>query len=129
MLVQFKDYLKTLGLATNYYMGKIDSTKLETLGIYSQATSARVEAFGKASSYNVAGFRLLVHWNKNARETENAARNVYDQIKYITATDMDDIHVELITMDNGEPVFIGTDDNGVYEYYISGAIYYKRGNS
>lgn len=127
MLATFKDYLKTLDLADNYYIGKIDNTKLKTIGIYSQPGMRRIEAIGKASSYDVAGIRILVHWNKNARETEEAARNIFESIRYITDADIsEEVHVNYLDLIEPEPNFIGTDDNGVYEYHISARIYYRR---
>ena len=127
MLATFRDYLKTLNLADNYYIGKIDNTKLKTIGIYSQPGMRRIEAIGKASSYDVAGIRILVHWNKNARETEEAARNIFESIRYITDADIsEEVHVNYLDLIEPEPNFIGTDDNGVYEYHISARIYYRR---
>ena len=127
MLATFRDYLKTLNLADNYYIGKIDNTKLKTIGIYSQPGMRRIEALGKASSYDVAGIRILVHWNKNARETEEAARNIFESIRYITDADIsEEVHVNYLDLIEPEPNFIGTDDNGVYEYHISARIYYRR---
>ena len=127
MLATFRDYLKTLDLADNYYIGKIDNTKLKTIGLYSQAGFRRIEAIGKASSYDVAGIRILVHWNKNARETEEAARNIFETIRYITDTDIsEEVHVNYLDLSESEPNFLGTDDNGVYEYHISARIYYRR---
>lgn len=127
MLATFRDYLKTLDLADNYYIGKIDNTKLKTIGIYSQPGMRRIEAIGKASSYDVAGIRILVHWNKNARETEEAARNIFESIRYITDADIsEEVHVNYLDLIEPEPNFIGTDDNGVYEYHISARIYYRR---
>ena len=126
MLAEFKDYLKTLDLATNYYIGKIDNSKQETIGIYPMGGNARVEAVGRESSYDIAGVRMLIHWNKNARESEISARNIFESIRYITDTDMGDIHIDYLDLTEGEPAFIGTDDNGVYEYHISARIYYRR---
>lgn len=126
MLIELCDFLETLNLAENYYIGKIDNSKLKTVGIYPLAAMRRVEAVGKESSYDVAGFRLLVHWNKNARQTEDAARNVFEKLRYINSLDMGNIHVDYIDLTDGEPVFLGTDENGVYEYHIAGNIYYRR---
>lgn len=127
MLATFRDYLKTLSLADNYYIGKIDNTKLKTIGIYGQPSLRRVEAIGKASSYDIAGIRMLVHWNKNARESEEAARNIFESIRYITDADISEsVHVNYLDLIEPEPNFIGTDDNGVYEYHISARIYYRR---
>lgn len=137
MLAEFRDYLKSLNLAENYYIGKIDNTKLKTIGIYSQQSQRRVEAIGKNSSYDIAGVRILVHWNKNAKESEIAARDIFESIRYITDTDIpvpqasategvSVIHVDYLDLLEAEPTFLGTDDNGVYEYHISARIYYRR---
>ena len=142
MLAEFRTYLKSLNLAENYYIGKIDNTKLKTIGIYSQSNFRRVESIGKQSSYDIAGVRILVHWNKNARESEDAARKVFESIRYITGTDMTNsrqvvsngvtstetttVHVDYLDLLDAEPALIGTDDNGVYEYHISARLYYRR---
>lgn len=126
MLAEFRDFLKTLKVADNYYIGKIDNSKLKTIGVYSQGNLARVEAIGKDSSYDVAGVRILVHWNKNMRESEIASRSLFDKIRYITDVDMGDVHVDYLSVNENEPTFIGTDDNGVYEHHISARIYYRR---
>ena len=143
MIVEFKDYLKTLNVADYYYIGKIENIKEKVLGIYADGSTSRVEAVGKDSSYGKAGVRLLLHWNKNAKETEASALNLFEQIRYITDTDMTHteirdegasdeevvtttVHVQYIDWDYDAPMFIGTDDNNVYEYVISGTIYYRK---
>lgn len=126
MLAEFRDYLKTLDVATNYYIGKIDNSKMETVGVYGQGGLKRIEAIGKASSYDITMVRILVHWNKNARESELASRNLFEKIRYITDTDMGNVHVDYLDLMEAEPTFLGTDDNGVYEYHIACRIYYRR---
>ena len=126
MLAEFRDFLKSLDVATNYSIGKIDNAKMYSLGVYTATNLEPVVAIGKESKYDIAGVRILLHWNKNARETEAAARNLYEKIRYITNTDMGDVHVDYLRLDDGEPTFIGSDDNGVYEYHISARIYYRR---
>ena len=127
MIAEFRDYLKTLNVAENYYIGKIENSKEYTVGVYADASTPRVEAVGKGSSYGTFGIRLLVHWNKNANETEQSARSLFSEIRYIQDLDMGDIHVQYLDLDYDEPIFIGTDANGVYEYVITGTIYYKKG--
>lgn len=131
MLAIFRDYLKSLDLADHYYIGKIDNAKQKTIGLYGQPGFRRIEAIGKASSYDVAGIRILVHWNKNAKESEEAARNIFESIRYITDADITTsvsgtVHVNYLDLLEPEPTFIGTDDNGVYEYHISARLYYRR---
>ena len=126
MLADFRDYLKTLDIAEHYYIGKINNATEKAIGVYSMSNIAPVEAIGLASSYDVAGIRILIHWNKNADETEQTARTLYEALRHITNTDMGSTHVSMVSMDTGEPDFLGTDDNGVYEYHISLLVYYNR---
>ena len=137
MLAEFRDYLKSLNLAEGYYIGKINNAEQKVIGLYGQQNQRRIEAIGKQSSYDIAGVRILVHWNRNARESEQAARDIFESIRYITDTDMpvplasagqdqSVIHVDYLDLLEAEPTFIGTDSNGVYEYHISVRIYYRR---
>ena len=126
MIAEFRDYLKTLNVAQNYSIGKIDNAKDYSLGVYGGTQTSRTEAIGRASSYNTFGFRILLHWNKNARQTEENAFVLFEKIRYITDLDMTDIHVQYIDLDYDEPISVGTDENGVYEYVISGTIYYRK---
>lgn len=127
MLAEFKDYLKTLGLGADYYyIGKIENIKEKVIGVYSVGNFERVEAVGRKSSYDIAELQLLVHWNRNARESEEASRAVYEALRYIQNVDMGDIHVDFLDLEYGEPIFVGTDENNVYEYHIQLRIYYRR---
>ena len=126
MLAKLRDYLESQEVAEHYYLGKIVNETEKTLGVYSHGRAARIESVGRQSSYDVAGFLLLLHWNKNARESEDAARSLFEKIRYITDQDMDGLYVDYIDLLEAEPSFIGTDNNGVYEFTIAGRIYYRR---
>lgn len=126
MIAEFRDYLKTLNVAQHYSIGKIDNSKDYSLGVYTDSYLPRVESIGRASSYGTYGFRLLLHWNKNAREAEENAIILFDAIRYTTDLDMDGIHVQYIDLTYDQPQSVGTDENGVYEYVISGTIYYRK---
>lgn len=125
MLAEFRDYIKTLDVADYYSIGKIDNSKEKSLGIYGDSTRRRIEAVGRNKSYSIFQFRILLHWNKNLNETETQARSLFNQLRYITDTDMGTMHVQYLDLSYEEPVFVGTDSNGVYEYVISGTIYYR----
>lgn len=136
MLADFRDYIKTLEIAQHTYngsgehfsvgIGKIDNNKEYAIGIYSMNGLARVEAFGLNSSYDIAGIRILVHWNRNAKETEIASRDLYEKLRHLTNVAMGNSYIYIVEMDTGEPTFLGTDDNGVYEYHIALRLYYER---
>ena len=124
ILSAFRDYIGTQ--QTPAYLGKIPNAQEMCLGVYGVSNGLRVEALGCESSYDIAGFRILVHGNMNARITEQTARSLYSRLRYVTDTQMGDYFVNYIDLDMGEPSFIGTDENNVYEFHISGTIYYRR---
>lgn len=133
MLSEIKDYLKTLNVAEHYSVGKIENSKQKSLGVYSDSSTRRVEAIGRNSSYGTLRIRLLLHWNKSAVETEEAARELFSKIRYIQDLDLTEsdssslyVYIEYIEWDYDSPVFVGTDDNGVFEYVISGIVFYRR---
>jgi hypothetical protein len=124
ILSAFRDYISTE--QTPAYLGKIPNAQQNCLGVYGVSNGLRVEALGNESSYDIAGFRILVHGNMNARITEQTARDIFQRLRYVTDTQMGDYFVNYIDLDTGEPTFIGTDENNVYEFHISGQIYYRR---
>lgn len=126
MLAEFRDFLRTQIDADYFSIGKIDGTKDKSIGVYSDNSYARVEAIGRAKTYDRAGIRILIHWNKNMRETEAAARALYENLRYITGTDFGNIYCYYLDLLYGEPVFVNTDENGVYEYVIACVVYYER---
>ena len=125
MLAEFKDYIKTLNIGDYVSIGKIDNSKDKSIGIYGDGYQRRIEAVGRASSYRTAGVRILIHWNKNLKQTEEASRTLFNSIRYIRNVQMGDKLVHFIDLNYEEPVFLGTDSNNVYEYVIFGTLYYK----
>lgn len=128
MLSVFRDYISTLGIGEHFTIGKIDNSKDKSIGVYGDGYQRRVEAIGKCSSYDTAGIRILIHWTKNLADTETNARSLYESLRYITDTDMGEVHIQYFMLNYDEPVFLGTDENGVYEYMISGVAYYRKDN-
>lgn len=126
MLSDFRDWIKTIFAADSYQIGKIDGKREKAVGIYPGSPLAQIEAFGGCNSYGTAPIRILIHWNRNMRETETAARDLYNKLKHISDIDMGEIHCQYLYLLQDEPVFVGTDDNGVYEYVIQLTIYYRR---
>lgn len=127
MLAQVRNYIASLGIADAVTIGKIDDSKTNVIGIYGDGYQRRIESIGLHSSYDVAGVRILYHGTKNLKDTEDVARSLYSQIRYITHTDMSDVHVQYLDLQYDEPVFVGSDSFGVYEYVIPCVIYYSRG--
>ena len=104
MIAEFRDYLKTLDVADYYYIGKIENIKEKVLGIYADSPTRRVEAIGGNGSYGTFGVRLLLHWNKNANETEISARNLYEKIRYIKDVNMANPDISALVTEDDEVI-------------------------
>ena len=128
-LANIRDWLKTFGIAEHYYIGKLDNKKEKSLGVYQrQGGNPHIALGGLANTkYQVKRVSILLHWNKNANETEITAQQLYDKI--ITLKEppvIGNTKVYYISMQVPEPVDVGTDDAGVYERVIWMEIYYER---
>ena len=127
MLVEFKDFIKTFNIGDYFSIGLIDSSKDKSICVYDSNINYRLEAIGKVSKYDITDMSILIHWNKNLAETETAARSLYDLLRYQKDIDLDnDIHVYYLDLTSNGPIYLGTDENGIYEYVITLKIYYRR---
>lgn len=128
-LSDIRDWVKTLGVGDHFYIGKVESKKGRSVGVYQRQISGRPNiALGglectKTASRQVS---ILIHWNKYANETEEAAQVMYDRIMQVTDLEIAGKHVNYLKLDVPEPIDVGTDDNGVYERVIWLTLYYER---
>ena len=129
-LGEIRDWLKTLGVAENYYIGRMENKKERSLGVYGRSRKGEpAVALGGMglTSYGVRSVSLLLHWNENARETEAAALALWDELMCVAHADLPGGgHIQCVRMTVPEPVAVGTDRGGVYEYVIETDIYYRR---
>lgn len=128
LLSEIRDWLKTYGLADNYYIGKLDNKKEKSLGVYQRQGGSFHIAIGglENTKYDIKRVTVLMHWNKNARETETAAYNLYEKIIKTKDLTIGSTKIYCIIMQTPEPVDVGTDDAGVYERVIQMDIYFER---
>lgn len=126
-LSDIRDWLKTLITAEHYYIGKLDSKQDKSIGVYQRKNPAPpIKAIGQESSYEIKPISILIHWNKNANETERTAFELYNQLSAVSSLEINETQVHFIALLQSEPVDVGTDDNGVFERVIEFDIYYKR---
>lgn len=124
-LNQIRDWIKNFDAAENYYIGKMND-KERSLGVFQLSPRPPTRAIGQQSSYEVRRISLKLHWNKNQNESERAAFELYSQLRAVRSFDIDNTHVYFIDLLQAEPVSIGTDESGVYEWVIEFEIYYER---
>ena len=126
MLEDIRDYIATLGISKNVYMGKLPDKKDESIGVYNskhQHTYRR--ALGGLDGYGEKYVTLLVHWNKSPRDTENAATELFEKLK--AARDVTTNNETIIFF---QPLYdiqdVGTDDAGIYEMVIEGVFIFRK---
>ena len=127
-LSDIKDYLKTLEIADHYYVGKLDDKQDKSIGLYQRPPNRYVAAVGNCKKYNRRSVSILIHWNKNSRETEEHAFSVFEKLKNIRNITMGDTFVHYAIPQLSEPQDVGTDAKGVYEQVIWLDLYYQKGD-
>ena len=126
-LSDIREWLKSYGIFENYFVGKLDTGKEKALCVYSRRRSGSpIRAFGDCSGYDIKAVSLLVHWNNNAVLSEQSAVGLFEKIRNEKELIINDIPIYYIALQVPEPVSVGTDSKGIYEYVIEFDLYYKR---
>lgn len=128
-LAEVRDWMKTLGIGENFYIGKLDNKKEKSVGIYQRKNNLppRVCLGGLCNTtYEVKPISVLVHWNKNAKDTEVASFYLYEKLQRITNIVIGNTTIYKLILVNNEPIDVGTDDKGVYERVIEFDLIYER---
>jgi len=119
-LSDVRAYIASLGIATCVYAGNLDTKKTESIGVYDRASkSAYTQSVGSERGYNTKEITLLVHWNKSPTESEAAAFKVFSALEAGSAS-----NIAFIIPKNNEPVPVGTDSSGIFEYVIDADFFY-----
>lgn len=124
----FKDWLKTKIDCPNWSSGGLRTADEKAIVIYNGQAFINPIAIGglQNSSYKGKGIRILIHWNKNVRESELKAQEVYSTLHGLTNVEIAGKRVVQFNMRDPEPVYLGVDDSGIYEYVIDLEIIYER---
>ncbi|MEG1004339.1 MAG: minor capsid protein [Clostridium sp.] len=127
LLSKVREYLKTKIECPQWYIGKIDGTKEQCIGIYSiQGSKPNIALGGLANtSYSTKAISILVHWGKNANIAEKKAQELYNALFGQDAI-IGNKRVIQFSMKTTEPISVGTDKNNVYEYVIEVNIIHER---
>ncbi|MCQ4638451.1 minor capsid protein [Anaerovorax odorimutans] len=128
-LAEVRDWLKTFGIGEHFYIGKLDNKKDKSIGIYQRKTSGppTIPVGGlQNKKYDVKPISVLVHWNNNANDTEQASFSLFEKILNISDLMIGQTHINYVRLMVPEPQDVGTDDKGVYERVIWFDLYYER---
>ena len=127
-IVDFKDWLKTIIDCPTWYTSGLRSTEEKAIVIYNGQAFINPMAIGgiQNSSYKGKGIRILVHWTKNVTESELKAQEVYKALHGLTNVEVAGKKIVQVNMRDPEPVYLGVDDSGIFEYVIDLEIIHER---
>ena len=124
----FKDWLKTKIDCPNWFAGGLRTTDEKVIVVYNGNAFINPMAIGglQNSSYKGKGIRILIHWNKNVKESELKAMEVYNILHGLTNVEIAGKRVIQFNMRDPEPVYLGVDESGIFEYVIDLEIIYEK---
>lgn len=126
-LADVRDYLKSFNLFQGYYVGRIDASKNNVLGVYDLRHTARHKTIGmNTQKYDVKGVSLLVHGSTNKTNTERLAISLYKALEIAVNPEIAGRKVNIISLQSDAPIDVDADDNKVYEYVIEVIFYVER---
>ena len=129
-LADIRDWLKSFGLFDNYYIGRLDTKKKNSLGVYNLQDAGRREVIGGLKVYEKKGVSLLIHGDTNKANTERKAWDLYNAIESVSKNENILIAKEkkifFIELLNNEPIDVNQDADSVYEYVIEMNIYFEK---
>lgn len=123
-----KDILKEPAKPDYFYIGKLDSKKEKSIGVYQLQNRNDFLMNVGGEEYTRAltkGISLLIHYNKNADETENFALEVYKTLMRQEEAEIGGVGVDYIEFLHAEPIDVACDENGIYERVIEFIIHYR----
>ena len=127
-LANIRDWLKSFGLFDNYYIGRLDTKKKNSLGIYNLQDTGRREGIGGLKKYEKKGVSLLIHGDTNKAKTEQKAFELYNALETIgdDKKRIGNKKVYFVQLLNNEPIDVDQDADSVYEYVIEMNIYFEK---
>ena len=120
--------VESFNLAEHYYIGKLDNKKDKSIGVYNGDKLPYHVSLGgfESNLYDVQRFTVLIHWTTHPHDTEVSANKLHEKLSSVTNIHINDKYIYYINMLYNQPVYIFTDDKGVYEYVIDIEIYSRK---
>lgn len=127
-LTDVRDYIASLDLTKEVYMGKLPDKPERSIGVYNSKHQYPYHGTlggPNQQGYGIKHITLLVHWNKSPRDTEKVATALFDAINIVRDAKINKTTIKFIQL-LYDLQDIGTDETGVYEYVIEAAVIYEK---
>lgn len=115
-----------LGIS-KFYCGRIDTKYEKSICVYDLQNEARqnIAVGGKENTTDYMKFTILIRWNDNYIETQQAAQSLYDYLTQCSHITFDNVDIYYIEMQTDNPIDLHCDNNGIYERSVDIKVYYK----
>lgn len=124
-LSDIRDWLKAVFReAEYYYIGRLDSSHEKAIGIYDGELRPDIRCLGP-KTYQEKAVSILVHWNQNARETEDAAMRLYSLLRDTHCPVIGGYMVPFISLRHTAPQDCTENGSGTYDRVIEAVFYYN----
>ena len=110
-----------------FYCGKIDTKYDQSICIYSLEKEAgmNIAVGGKSLTTEYEDFTILIRWNKNYVETEDASKRIYNFLANCNHIDFKNININYVEILDNSPRDLHCGDDGIFERLFDFRIYYK----
>ena len=126
-LADVRDYLKSFNLFNGYYVGRIDASKKNVLGVYDLMPNRRHKTIGKGTQrYDIKGVSLLIHGDTNKTNTEKLAISLYEALESAEDGKIAGRKINIIDLQQDAPIDVDADSSKIYEYVIEVLFYVER---
>ena len=126
-LADIRDWLSTL-LDATWTIGRYEAEKTLRACVYQRPdySTATVAIGGReATRTAVKRVSVLLHWNRNHRETEEAALELYEALRFNPRPVINGVRIDYTDLQMPEPADVGSDANGIFERVIWIDFYYE----
>lgn len=127
LLSEVRDFLKTKIDCPQWGINSLLAGKEQAICLYGiQGPKPNIAIGGlQNTSYATKAVSILIHWGNSPDIAERKAQEVFNAIFGQDAV-IGGKRVINFDMRTSEPISVGTDSNGIYEYVIETVIYYER---
>lgn len=109
------------------YAGNIDGNKECAIGVYNakRGGAHKICIGGKACTKTLEkNISILIHWTDKPKLAEQGTEKILDLLTDIRQYEVGDFIVRFLKCN--DPVPVGKDERGIYEYVIEATLYYER---
>lgn len=128
-LADIRDWLKSLNaIEGTWTIGRYEAEREKRVCLYQRPdySEADIALGGREATKTLhKTLQVLIHWNKNHKETELAALGLYEALKFNPPASIGNAKVSYIDLQLPEPLDMGSDDSGIFERVIWFDIYFE----